>query len=175
MVEVLSLSSITEKVVGFLPQLFWALFLVLVFYVAAHACKKIVRKILKRRLQEGARGFASDVVFVIVLVTGFMLALFVVGVNATALAAGLGISGFVIAFSLQSMISNTASGFFILLSRTFESGDMIQVAGFEGKVKTVKLKHTIMERDTKEGKEEILMPNSVIFNSALVIKKRASR
>jgi small-conductance mechanosensitive channel len=171
MEEFFSLSSIAERSLRFLPTLLGGVLIFATSYILAHGIKSVTRRLLQSRIGDGARGFIGDAMFVLVIIIGLVVALSTIGVNTTALVAGLGLSGFVIAFSLQSIIANAASGFFILLSRIFEVGDTIHVAGFEGKVKTIQLKHTIIEREREQQREEVLIPNSIIFNSALVIKK----
>jgi small conductance mechanosensitive channel len=57
---------------------------------------------------------------------GFFIALSQIGINVTALLAGLGIAGFIVGFALQDTLGNFASGAMILLYRPFDVGDVIR-------------------------------------------------
>jgi small conductance mechanosensitive channel len=64
-----------------------------------------------------------------VIAVGFFVALSQVGVNVTALLAGLGIAGFIVGFALQDTLGNFASGAMILMYRPFDVGDVVEAGG----------------------------------------------
>jgi small-conductance mechanosensitive channel len=90
---------------------------------------------------------------------GLATALGTLGVNVSAMVAGLGLTGFALGFALKDMLSNVVSGVMILLYQPFQVGDLIQTSGFEGRVIEIDLRYTIVQ-----------MPDRVIFipNSSLV-------
>ena len=98
---------------------------------------------------------------------GALTALGVLGVNITALVAGLGLTGFAVGFALKDIISNLLAGMLIILYSPFRIGDTIKVGAFEGRVIEVNLRYTVVER---EG-EKILIPNSTMFTNIITVRK----
>ena len=77
----------------------------------------------------------------------------------------IGAAGFVVAFALQSTLSNFASGIMIMLYRPFDVNDFIEVAGIMGKVKSMTLvSTTIMTPDNKL----MIVPNNSIWGDVIV-------
>jgi len=89
-------------------------------------------------------------------------------------AAGVALGGFiglVIGFATQQVLSQAIAGMFLLLSRPFKIGDVVDIAGeSEVTVKEISTMFTIVER--KDGME-VLIPNSMIIGQKIVIRKRA--
>jgi len=95
---------------------------------------------------------------------GFFIALSQVGINVTALLAGLGIAGFIVGFALQDTLGNFASGAMILLYRPFDVGDVIDAAGVYGKVDGMSLvSTTILTFDN----QTMVVPNSKIWGDVI--------
>lgn len=99
------------------------------------------------------------------LLLGAVSALGTVGVNVSALVAGLGLTGFALGFALKDALSNLLSGILIVLYRPFHRGDHIQVAGFEGRVADIDLRYTTLEGEERR----VLIPNSLLFTNTVVI------
>jgi small-conductance mechanosensitive channel len=85
------------------------------------------------------------------------------GVNVSALVAGLGLTGFALGFALKDVLSNLIAGILILLYRPFRLNDYITVGGLQGIVTEIDLRYTRLE---KEG-EAYLIPNSVLFTNSI--------
>ncbi|MFV0477800.1 MAG: mechanosensitive ion channel domain-containing protein [Parahaliea sp.] len=78
------------------------------------------------------------------------------------LVAALGVG---IGFGLQEIVANFISGIIILFERPVRVGDIISVAGAEGRVLEIKSRATVIE--TFEGKE-VLIPNKELITSQVV-------
>jgi len=99
-----------------------------------------------------------------VIGVGFFVALSQVGVNVTALLAGLGIAGFIIGFALQDTLGNFASGAMILMYHPFDVGDVIEAGGVYGKVHSMSLvSTTILTFDN----QTLVVPNSKIWGDVI--------
>ncbi|RLJ71253.1 mechanosensitive ion channel-like protein [Hydrogenivirga caldilitoris] len=109
----------------------------------------------------------SNFLYVTVVSIGLITSLGMLGVNVSALIAGLGLTGFALGFALKDIISNLLSGILIILYNPFKIGDVIKVGGYEGKVVEVNFRYTVIER---EG-EVILIPNSTMFTNIIAVKK----
>jgi len=98
---------------------------------------------------------------------GGVTALGTLGVNISALVAGLGLTGFALGFAFRDALSNLLAGILILLYRPFGRGDHVAVAGFEGTVVGIDLRYT-----TLHGEERTyLIPNSTLFTNAIGLKQ----
>ena len=100
----------------------------------------------------------------IVILIGVLIALSQVGISLAPLLAGLGILGFIVGFALQDSLANFASGMLILLYRPFDVGDVVDVAGVNGKVSSMSLVNTtFMTFDNKR----LVVPNNMIWGSVI--------
>ena len=134
----------------------------------------ILTKIIKRIINSAAERLKFDVnltlLFVrtsnIALMTfGFVTVLGTLGINVSALVAGLGLTGFALGFALKDTISNLLSGVLILLYRPFEIGNSIKISGYEGIVISIDLRYT--ELDSEGNK--VLIPNSKLFTDPITV------
>jgi small-conductance mechanosensitive channel len=102
------------------------------------------------------------------LLLGGVTALGTMGINVSALVAGLGLTGFALGFALKDILSNLVSGILILLYRPFALHEQISVAGMEGVVTDIDLRYTRLER---EGKA-YLIPNSMMITNTIGLQSR---
>lgn len=73
-------------------------------------------------------------------------------VNITPFIASAGVLGLAIGFGAQEMVRDFISGFFIIFEGSFNVGEVIEVAGFKGKVLSLGLRTTIIENWRGERK-----------------------
>ncbi len=100
----------------------------------------------------------------VVMGIGVLIALSQIGVNVTALLAGLGIVGFIIGFALQETLGNFAAGAMILIYNPFDVGDVIEAAGVLGTVDHMNLvSTTILTFDN----QTMIVPNSRIWGNVI--------
>ena len=66
---------------------------------------------------------------------GLITALGTIGINVSALVAGLGLTGFALGFALKDLVANVVAGVLVLVYRPFHRQDHVAVAGFEGTVR----------------------------------------
>lgn len=108
--------------------------------------------------------FVSNIVSKFVMLWGVLIALSALEVNVGPIMAIVGAAGFVIAFALQGTLSNFASGIMMMLYRPFDIGDVVDVAGILGKVKSMNLvSTTIMTADNRS----MLIPNNSIWGDVI--------
>jgi potassium efflux system protein len=95
------------------------------------------------------------------VVIGFFVILWVLGISVIALAAVLTLFGVGIAFGLRDLFKNYVSGFFLLMERPVKKGDYVTINGNEGQVGHIGLRSfTVVTGDHME----LLVPNSEIFD-----------
>ena len=100
-----------------------------------------------------------------ILILGLITALGTLGLDITAIVAGLGLTGFALGFALKDTISNLLAGVLILIYRPFKIGDTIKVAGFEGEVKAIDLRYTTL---ASEG-DQVFIPNAKLFTDPITV------
>ena len=149
------------------PKISAAVAVFLLFYILAQIAKRLITRGADRfDLDANLTILLSRASRITLIVLGLITALGTLGINVSALVAGLGLSGFALGFALKDTIANLLSGVLILLYRPFVIGDHIKIAGFEGKVVSIDLRYT--ELDGKDVR--ILVPNSKSFTDPIVVK-----
>jgi small-conductance mechanosensitive channel len=124
---------------------------------------------------QGAGATALSTIAVIGRVLlGLLLFLFLLdnlGVDVTALLAGLGIGGVIVALALQGFVADMLSAVSILVSKPFVVGEVIETQGTTGTVEAVGLRATIMR--TTSG-EELIVPNKQLLGDTIRNHSRRS-
>ena len=95
---------------------------------------------------------------------GLLVEIAAIGVNVAPILAAIVAAGFVVAFALQSTLSNFASGIMIMLYRPFDVGDVVEAAGISGKVQSMTLvSTTLLTPDNKL----MVVPNNSIWGNVI--------
>lgn len=169
------MTPLGEKLLKILTQIGVFLLIFIISYFLGSLFRKIIRKKLKLKLvQKEIITFTSDLVFYTSLIFGIIMALSNIGVNVSALIAGFGLGGFAVGFALKDIIANFVSGLLIILSKTFKVGDYLKIGSAEGEIKSINLRHTVL-KDTQDPQKRILIPNSNIFSSIIIIRKKGKK
>lgn len=165
------METIESQLLLWLPRLAMAVTILFCFWVVSKVAQTALKKSGdKINLKEPVRSLVCEVVRISILVFGVVTSLGTLGINVSALVAGLGLSGFALGFALKDTISNLLAGVLILVYQPFDIGAYIVVSGQEGKVTDIDLRYTTLEGDEKK----ILIPNSLVFaNTVSILKKNA--
>jgi small-conductance mechanosensitive channel len=91
-----------------------------------------------------------------------LVALSNLGVNITALLAGLGVGGVAVALALQNVLGDLFASLSIALDKPFVVGDSLAVDTFAGKVEHIGIKSTRLRSETGE---QIILSNADILKS----------
>lgn len=147
-----------------------ALLILAAFWIGAWIVKALVG-----RLAAADRPYRRDVVNLLgttarwtILGFGIVTALGTLGVDITGLIAGLGLTGFALGFALKDIISSTVAGVLIMLNRLFVTGDRIRVAGVDGTVTAIELRHTAI---IDEAGQRHLVPNAKVLSEIVTIAR----
>jgi small-conductance mechanosensitive channel len=155
----------TAAILAFLLQLaLWAL-VAINFWLETHR---------KRRTEADAAsitmirafGFMGKVVLWSVIL---LLALENLGVDVTALIAGLGVGGVAVALALQNILGDLLASLSIVLDKPFVIGDKIQVDNFTGTVESIGIKTTHLRSATGE---QLVFSNGDLVRSRIRNHKR---
>jgi small-conductance mechanosensitive channel len=91
-----------------------------------------------------------------------LVALENLGINITALLAGLGVGGVAVALALQSVLGDLFASLSIALDKPFVVGDRLAIDAFAGSVERIGIKSTRLRSDTGE---QIVLSNADILKS----------
>ncbi len=159
-------SNILKDAVNWPPKIATAVAILFGFYLLAKLVKKVINSNAKRlEVDQNIVGMISKISGVIITLFGVITALGTLGVNVSAIVAGLGLTGFAFGFALKDTISNVLSGVMILIYQPFKIQDQIKVAGFEGVVTNIDLRYT--ELNGEQGR--VLIPNKKLFTDPIVV------
>lgn len=95
---------------------------------------------------------------------GILIILQNLGVNISALVAGLGIGGIAIALALQNILGDLFSSFSIVFDKPFVVGDVIKIGTTTGEVEKIGIKTTRIR--SPQG-EEIIMSNTELTSAQI--------
>jgi small-conductance mechanosensitive channel len=122
-----------------------------------------------KELERGADRVFAGSLNIINFVAGMLIwsllilvALSNLGVNITALLAGLGVGGVAVALALQNVLGDLFASLSIALDKPFVIGDSLVIDAFIGKVEHIGIKTT---RLRSEGGEQIILSNADILKS----------
>ncbi len=105
----------------------------------------------------------------VIWIMGIIIGMDNLGIDITAMIAGLGIGGLALALAAQDMVKNIFGGIMIFLDKPFKIGERIQIDGFDGTVEEVGLRSTRVR--TLEGR--LLIVNNSTFSDNTVVNVSA--
>jgi len=140
--------------------------IVLVFMFIARLFAKAVERIMARSRQTSQLLGDFLVVSVrrLVQAVGVLIGLAALEINVGPLLAVIGAAGFVIAFALQNSLGNFASGILIMVFKPFDIGDLVEVGGVLGTVKSMNLLSVLVH--TPDNKA-VIIPNNNVWSDSI--------
>jgi small conductance mechanosensitive channel len=167
-----ALEALVARVAAALPAIGSGIAVLVGFWLAAHVLQALAGRICRRTglEQAGLAALVTASVFWLVVGFGLVTGFGTMGIDVSALVAGLGLTGFALGFALRDAISNLLAGVLLLLYRPFRHGDYIKVAGLEGTVVALDLRYTTVQ---DKGMRH-LIPNQTLYtNPVTVVEQRA--
>ena len=164
-------SKISAWIIGIqrlLPNIIVAVVLIAIFIIIG----MMVARGVRRWASHNDRGNLGDVLgsFLkwVVILMGVLLGLTIVipSLRPGDLIAGLGIGSVAIGFAFKDILQNWLAGLLLLLGRPFRPGDQIIVNGYEGTVKRIETRATILT--TYDGRDAII-PNADVYSTAVTV------
>ena len=160
--EILSIISIKA------PSIIFALGLFILFWMSGTILYKVVIRVMdEKSTHSNISRVIAGIVKNIMLIIGFITALGTLGVNISAIVAGLGLTGFAFGFAFKDMLSNFISGILLFIYEPFKLGDSIEVEGKIGKVIDINLRYVTIESEDKK----VLIPNSISVSKVIAVIK----
>lgn len=158
--------AFVNQLLIFVPRLLMGILIFLAFWLTSVGLQQLLSRV------GGQRHVSPDVLSLLVqtartalLIFGGVTALGTIGINVSALVAGLGLTGFALGFAFRDILSNVLAGVLILIYRPFHRGDRIAVMGFEGVVIDIGLRYTVLQAPDRK----ILIPNANLFTNPVTV------
>ncbi len=160
------LHELTPRLAEWSIRFILALILIVGGWMLAGWASRGARRLLLRseRIDATVATFLSSLVRYAILIITLVLVLSKVGVQTTSLVAMLGAMGLAIGLALQGTLSDVAAGVVLLVVRPFRVGDLVEVAGMQGEVRSVALFTT--EIATGDNRK-IVIPNSKVWGQPI--------
>ena len=150
------------------PDFLLAIGLFIIFWLSGRILKAIVLKIMNEKsVHANISQILASVVKNIMIILGLITALGTLGVNISAIVAGLGLTSFAFGFAFKDMLSNLISGILIFIYEPFKLGDTIEVEGKIGKVIDINLRYVTIEAEN----QKVLVPNSISVSKVISVFK----
>ena len=155
---------------GFAVNLVIAALILTVTLWASGWAARVVRRAIDRlpRRSPGdttLQSFAGSMTRWGVIIVGLIAVLQQLGVQATSILAVLGAASLAIGLALQGALSNVAAGVMILILRPYRVGDVVEINGRSGKVKSLDLFGTFL---SDADNLDVFVPNSKVFGEVII-------
>jgi len=140
--------------------------IILVFLLVARLVASAVEQLVtkSRRTSRLLGDFLVVSVKRLVQAIGVLIGLAALEINIGPLLAVIGAAGFVIAFALQNSLGNFASGILIMVFKPFDVGDLVEVGGVVGTVKSMNLLAVLVH--TLDNKA-VIIPNNNVWSDSI--------
>tara|TARA_B100000029_G_C17464603_1_gene919786 strand:- start:305 stop:799 length:495 start_codon:yes stop_codon:yes gene_type:complete len=151
-----------------IPDIILSVFIFIMFIIIGKIIERVIIRVLnKKNTKITISKVIGGIIKNILVIIGFISALGTLGVNVSAIVAGLGLSGFAFGFAFKDMLSNFISGLLIFIYEPFKLGNVIEVDGKVGKVVDINLRYVTIETDTNKA----LVPNSISVSKVVLVHK----
>ena len=142
---------------------------IFIFFIGKWVARKIIT--LMRRGMERANvdptliSFASNALYVVLIVMIVIAAISNVGVETTSFMAIFGAAGLAIGLALKDTLANVGAAVLIIFFRPFKVGDFIEASGVMGNVKSINLFSTTL---TTADNRSIIIPNGALIAGNII-------
>lgn len=165
-IQLIDFQSLTTRFVAYLPNLFSAVVLVLIFWTANKAVQKMLSTALDRmKIARQARGLILRVARVSLYIFALLTVADQLKINVTSLIAGVGVMGLALSFAAQDTIGNIISGVVIIIDGPFKEGDWISMGQVHATVTEIRLRATVL---TTFDNETVVVPNKQLAQERII-------
>jgi small-conductance mechanosensitive channel len=144
--------------------------LLAVGWAFARSVGRVLGPALFRRLDPATAGTVGFLIRLVTIIVALLIALRIAGLRPRELAVGGAFTAVILGLAAQQTLGNLFAGMVLLSARPFKVGERVRfqagaLAGnVEGTVSALGLLYTVLS----DGEDEIMIPNSVVLNVAVV-------
>ncbi len=163
-----TIAHISSKLSATSPKIAAGIIVFIVIWAVAVLVEKIILSVAKKsRIQPDVPYLMARISKMVLIVIGLITGLGTMGIDISAMVAGLGLTGFALGFALKDALSNVLAGVLVMVYQPFRIGSRIKVAGYDGQVVRIDLRYTTIESENRK----VLIPNANLFNHPVEILK----
>jgi len=165
-----ALDALAQKLAGWLreiivnlPNILIALLIVISFWFLGRLLRRVLERVLGRVSHNVTiTRLLASVAFVLVMLTGFFIALGILKLDKTvmSLLAGAGVAALVLGFAFQDIAANMMAGILLSVRHPFRPGHLCEILDHEGVIEEVDLRFTVMR--TLQG-QMVFLPNKEVL------------
>jgi small-conductance mechanosensitive channel len=161
--------ELQKQVALYLPKIGAGFLIFVGAWLISSIAKRLILQIARRSdpSKQDVIELLAQISRVSLFVFGTVTALGTLGINVSALVAGLGLTGFALGFAFRDALSNVLAGVLIVMYRPFLRDDHIVVVGLEGDVVGIDLRYTTLRHEDKI----FLIPNSTLFTNPIILTR----
>lgn len=161
------LNGLLKRLSAFsLGKLLPAVLLFVIGVVVIRIVMRLVSVTLNRtKMEKAAHSLIKSVVRIVLYLVLLLMALSMVGVDVTSVVALASVLTLALSLSLQNVLTNVISGFVLLTTDPFHTGDFVEIAGQSGTVVEIGLTYTKLA--TADNKQ-VSIPNSSVTAEQII-------
>jgi small conductance mechanosensitive channel len=158
--------ELIERILMIFGQIIASIVIVASFWIGAWMSRSLIRRAGKfRKVNVDVIEILSQAAYIGLLIVGIVTALGTLGIDTSALIAGLGLTGFALGLALRDSVSNLIAGLMILVYQPFHRTDKIWVDDQTGEVVNITLRYT----ELRSAGKRIMIPNAIVFNKTVIV------
>jgi small-conductance mechanosensitive channel len=160
-------SQLRNQLIEKFPSIFWGVVSLVMLVLFGVLLSWLVQNRLKKRMDDVLLiNFIGRVILIFFIILGLIFFLNAIGLGTAAgsLLAGAGVSAIILGFAFKDIGENFIAGFFLAFSRPFGIGDLIEVEGVKGTVRSMSFRTTHVR--TFDG-QDIFLPNAMLVKNPL--------
>ncbi|MFM5882843.1 MULTISPECIES: mechanosensitive ion channel family protein [Methanobrevibacter] len=143
----------------------WTLIYILIVIIATSFLTRLIAFLMNKMKRfhnnEAAIYLTRDIINYIIYFIALMIILQFFGINLAGTLLSLGIAGIALSFAAKDLISNLFSGITLIIGKSIQVGDTIEINNKKGIVERITLRSTIISDDSGVKK---IIPNSTLTN-----------
>lgn len=143
-----------------------ALLMLLVCFIVIKILLRVIDKLLKRsNIESALKSFIRSLAKIVLWIIAFIVIADKLKINITSFVALLSVVGLALSLSIQSILSNLFSGFTLMSTKPFSSGDFVELDSVNGMVSEVGIFYTTIR--TYDNKL-IYIPNAEVASAKII-------
>ncbi len=158
-------AGLLDKALAFGLKLLAALAIYFLGVWLIRLVKRLLMKLFqKRETEKSVASFITSLVSITLTALLIIIAVGILGINTTSIAALLAAGGVAIGMALSGMLQNFAGGVMILIFKPFKAGDYITAQGNSGTVSHVSMVSTTI---TTVDNRSVIIPNGTLYSGTI--------
>lgn len=166
LIKLADVEALTTRFLAYLPNVFIALVLLFIFWVANKVVQRILSVALTRmKIIRQAQMLILRATRVAIYIFAVLTAADQLKINITSMLAGVGFIGLALSFAAKDTVGNIISGVVIIIDVPFKEGDWISLGEMHATVTEIRLRTTVL---TTFDNEVVVVPNMQISQERIV-------